>query len=189
MAWLVISALFQHVCWCTRCQSTFGHVNGHICLHGWLTHGPTPGGFVGPLAGCLVAAALVLKITFCLLQQPQGGALSRAAVRSFRTRNPAHNCMTCGPGPPCHRLGCLGPRCPSSGISCGDSGARERVSLNKDLGFLEKGFTPRAAVTFSHSLPISCAPLHSCSSVPRPRRRTRHGFAWSSWPLSVIPNL
>jgi hypothetical protein len=29
------------------------------------------------------------KITFCLLQWPQGGALSRVAVRSFRTRNPA----------------------------------------------------------------------------------------------------
>jgi hypothetical protein len=57
-------------------------------------------------------------------------------------------CMTCGPGPPCHRVGCLGPRCVSGGISCGDSGARGRVSLNKDLGFLEKGFTPRAAVTF-----------------------------------------
>jgi hypothetical protein len=34
-------------------------------------------------------------ITFCLLQRPRGGALSRAAVRtvvcSFRTRNPAHS--------------------------------------------------------------------------------------------------
>jgi hypothetical protein len=62
------------------------------------------------------------------------------------------NCMTCGPGPPCHKLGCLGLRCPSIGISCGDSGARGRVSLNKDSSFLEKGFTPRATVTFSHSL-------------------------------------
>jgi hypothetical protein len=40
---------------------------------------------------------------------------------------------------------------------------RGRVSLNKDLGFLEKGFTPRAAVTFSHSLPIA-APL--CLRAP-----------------------
>jgi hypothetical protein len=83
------------------------------------------------------------------------------------------NCMTCGPGPPCHRLGCLGPRYPSSEISCGDSGARRRVSLNKDSRFLEKGFTPRAAGTISHSLPIACAPLPLCSSAPRPRRRTR----------------
>jgi hypothetical protein len=30
------------------------------------------------------------------------------------------NRMTCGPGPPCHRLGCLGPWCPSSEIFCGD---------------------------------------------------------------------
>jgi hypothetical protein len=74
--------------------------------------------------------------------------------------------MTCGPGPPCHRLGCLGPRYPSSGISCGNSGARGWVSLNEDSGFLEKGFTPRAAVTLSHSLPIDCASLPSCSSTP-----------------------
>jgi hypothetical protein len=47
-----------------------------------------------------------------------------------------------------------------------------RVSLNKDSGFFEKGFTPRAAVTFSHSLPIGYAPLPSCFSAPRPRRRT-----------------
>jgi hypothetical protein len=90
------------------------------------------------------------------------------------------NCMTCGPGPPCQTLGCLGPRCSSNGISCGISGARGRVSLKKDSCFLEKEFTPRAAVTFSHSLPIGCAPLPSCSSVPRPRRRTRHGFTQSS---------
>jgi hypothetical protein len=93
-------------------------------------------------------------------------------VRRFALSSPEirhTNCMTCGPRPPCHRLGCLGPRCPLNGISCGDSGVHGRVSLNKDSGFLEKGFTPRAAVTFSHSLPISCAPLPSCSSVPRPR--------------------
>jgi hypothetical protein len=89
--------------------------------------------------------------------------------------------MTCGPRPPCHRLGCLGSRCPSSGISCGDSGARGRVSLNKDSGFLEKGFTPRAAVTFSHSLPIGYIPLPSCSSVPHSRCRTCHGLAFSLW--------
>jgi hypothetical protein len=90
------------------------------------------------------------------------------------------NRMTCGPGPPCHRLGCLGSWYSSNRISCNDSGARGRVSLNKDSGFLEKGFTPRAAVTLSHSLPITCAPLPSCSSVPRPCHRTRHGFTWSS---------
>jgi hypothetical protein len=95
------------------------------------------------------------------------------------------NCMTCRPGPPCHRLGCLGPRCPLSGISYGDSGARGRVSLNRDSCFLEKGFTPRAAVTLSHSLPFDCASLPSCSSALRPRRRTCHGFAWSSRPLLV----
>jgi hypothetical protein len=30
------------------------------------------------------------------------------------------NCMTRGPGPPCHRLGCLDPRCSSRMISCSD---------------------------------------------------------------------
>jgi hypothetical protein len=61
------------------------------------------------------------------------------------------NCMTCGPGPPCHRLG------------CGNSGARGRVSLNKDSGFLEKGFTSRAAGTLC-ILSQSLAPL--CLRVP-----------------------
>jgi hypothetical protein len=76
--------------------------------------------------------------------------------------------MTCGPGPPCHRVGCLGPRCASGGISCGDSGTRGRVSLNRDSGFLEKGFTPRAAVTFLYSLPIACA---LCLRAPLLRAR------------------
>jgi hypothetical protein len=123
-----------------------------------------------------------LKVTLCLLQRPQGKA-ARYRVRRFTLSAPEiqrTTCMTCGPRPLCQRLGCLGLRCPSSGISCGDSGARERVSLNKDSGFVEKGFTPRAAVTLSHSLPIAYAPLPSCSFVPCPRHRTRHGFAWSS---------
>jgi hypothetical protein len=81
------------------------------------------------------------------------------------------NRMTCGPGPPCHRLGCLGPWCPSNEISCGDSGTRGRVSLNKDSGFLEKGFTLRAAVTFSHSLPID-APLCLCAPLLHARAAT-----------------
>jgi hypothetical protein len=53
-------------------------------------------------------------------------------VRWFAARSPEirHiNYMTFGPGPPCHKLGCLCPRCPSNGISSGDSGARGRVSL------------------------------------------------------------
>jgi hypothetical protein len=104
----------------------------------------------------------------------------RFTSRSFRTRNPAHKLYDSWTGPPCHRLGCLGPRCSSNGISCGVSGARGIVSLKKDSGFPEKGFTPRATVTFSRSLPIDCATLPLCSSVPRPRHRTRHGFARSS---------
>jgi hypothetical protein len=56
------------------------------------------------------------------------------------------SCMTCGPGPPCHRLGCFGAR--RARFSTASRGASERVCL-------EKGFTPRAAVTLSHSLPIA----------------------------------
>jgi hypothetical protein len=36
--------------------------------------------------------------------------------------------MTCGPRPPCQRLGCLGVRCALDGISCSVSG-REWESL------------------------------------------------------------
>jgi hypothetical protein len=69
---------------------------------------PTPDGFAGPRAGRLVAAALVLKITFCLLQRPQGGALSRAAVRSFRTRNLAHKLYDLWTRPPVSQTGLPG---------------------------------------------------------------------------------
>jgi hypothetical protein len=56
-------------------------------------------------------------------------------------------CMTCGPGPPCHRLGCFGAR--RVRFSVASRGVRGRV-------FLEKGFSPRAAVTLSHSLQLLC---------------------------------
>jgi hypothetical protein len=36
--------------------------------------------------------------------------LARAVVRFFRTKVQRATRMTCGPGPPCHRLGCLGAR-------------------------------------------------------------------------------
>jgi hypothetical protein len=84
------------------------------------------------------------------------------------------SCMTCGPRPPCHRPGCFGAR--RARFSAASRGASERV-------FPEKGFTPRAAVTLSHSLPTVVpfrlralrAPLHSRSSAFR--RRSRHGHA------------
>jgi hypothetical protein len=84
------------------------------------------------------------------------------------------SCMTCGPRPPCHRLGCFGAR--RTKFSAVSRGASGRV-------FLKKGFTPRAAVTLSHSLPAVasfrlralCAPLHSRSSTFR--RRSHHGLA------------
>jgi hypothetical protein len=95
----------------------------------------------------------------CLLQRPKEAHYRRARRFALSALGVWHtNRMTCGPGPPCHGLGCFGPWCPSNGISCDDSGTHRRVSLNKDSGFLEKGFTPHAAVTFSHFLPIA-APL------------------------------
>jgi hypothetical protein len=55
--------------------------------------------------------------------------------------------MTCGPGPPCHRLGCFGAR--RARFSAASRGASGRV-------FLEKGFTPHATVTLSHFLQLLC---------------------------------
>jgi hypothetical protein len=65
------------------------------------------------------------------------------------------SCMTCGPEPPCQRLGRLGARCTSDGISRG---------ANRGV-FLEKGFSPCAAATLSHFLPL-LRPFVSKPSVP-----------------------
>jgi hypothetical protein len=89
------------------------------------------------------------KLPFVFCSGPKKAHYRRVQQFALSAPEIRHTkCMTCGPGHPCHRLGCLGPRYPSSRISCGDSGACGRVSLNRDSGFLEKGFTPRAAVTF-----------------------------------------
>jgi hypothetical protein len=71
--------------------------------------------------------------------------------------------MTCGPRPPCHRLGCLGAHRARFSVAIEERG---RVSLTRTLVSLKKEFTPHAAVTFSYSLPIDCASLPSCSSAP-----------------------
>jgi hypothetical protein len=87
--------------------------------------------------------------------------------------DPHTSCMTCGPGPPCHRLGCFGAR--RSRFSVASRGASGRV-------FLEKGFTPRAAVTLLHFLQL----LRPFASEPSaPLRRSCHGLASSSRALSV----
>jgi hypothetical protein len=78
--------------------------------------------------------------------------------------------------------GALGVR--RAGFPVATRGTSERVCL-------EKGFTPRAAVTLSHSLAIVapfrlralCAPLHSRSPAPHLHRRRRHDFAWPTRPL------
>jgi hypothetical protein len=85
----------------------------------------------------------------------RGGSLLARRFAFFALGDRHTNCMTRGPGPPCPRLGRLGARCASDRIS---QGASERV-------FLEKGFTPRAAVTLSHSLQ-SLRPFASELSVP-----------------------
>jgi hypothetical protein len=61
-----------------------------------------------------------------------------------------------GPGPPCHRLGYFSARrVRFSAVSRGASGGV----------FLEKGFSPRAAVTLSHFLQLLC-PFAFKFSVP-----------------------
>jgi hypothetical protein len=55
------------------------------------------------------------------------------------------SCMTCGSGPPCHRMGCLSAR--RARFPAASRGASGRV-------FLEKGFTPCAEDTLSNSLQL-----------------------------------
>jgi hypothetical protein len=79
----------------------------------------------------------------------------RTTVRLFALGDRRTSCMTCGPGPPCQRLGRLDARCASDGISWGASGGV----------FLEKGFSPCATVTLSHSLQL-LRPFASEPSTP-----------------------
>jgi hypothetical protein len=72
-----------------------------------------------------------------------GGSLLAWRFAFFALRDPHTSYMTCRPGPPCQRLGCFGAR--RARFSAASWGASGRV-------FHEKGFTPRAAVTLSHSL-------------------------------------
>jgi hypothetical protein len=74
----------------------------------------------------------------------RGGSLLARQFAFFVLGDRRTSCMTRGPGPPGQRLGRLVARCVSNGISWGTS---RRV-------FLEKGFTPRATVTLSHSLQL-----------------------------------
>jgi hypothetical protein len=76
--------------------------------------------------------------------------------------------MTCGPGPSCHRMGRLGVRCASMGISCSVSDWSGRVCL-------KEGFALCAAVSLSHFLPIA-APfrLRDLCAARRWRRRRKH---------------
>jgi hypothetical protein len=76
--------------------------------------------------------------------------------RSFRAQNPAHKLYDLWIWAPSHKLGFLGPRCPSNGISCGVSGVRGRVSLEKD--------SPRVQQLPFRVLSQSVAPL--CLRAP-----------------------
>jgi hypothetical protein len=86
----------------------------------------------------------------------------RVAVRLLSTQRPSHQLYDLWTQAPCHRLGCFGAR--RARFSAASQGTSGRV-------FLEKGFTPRAVVTLSHSLQLLCpfafelsAPL--CIRVP-----------------------
>jgi hypothetical protein len=111
-----------------------------------------------------------------------GGSLLAWRFAFFALGDPHTSCMTCKPGPPCHRLGRIGAR--RARFSAVSRGASKGV-------FLEKGFTPRAAITISHFLPTVApfclralrAPLHFRSSAFH--RRSRHGLASPSRALPV----
>ena len=85
-----------------------------------------------------------------------GGSLLAWRSAFFALGDPHASCMTCGLGPPCHRLGCFG-ACRAR-FSMASQGASGRV-------FLEKGFTPRAVVTLSHFLQL-LRPFASEPSAP-----------------------
>jgi hypothetical protein len=74
-----------------------------------------------------------------------GGSLLAWRFAFSAPGDPHTSCMTCGPGSLCHRLGCFGAR--RARFSAASRGTSGRV-------FLEKGFTPRAVVTLSHSLQL-----------------------------------
>jgi hypothetical protein len=114
----------------------------------------------GPVseAGPLLSAVMKRRTT------TSGGSLLARLFAFSALGDPHTSCMTRGPGPPCQRLDCFGVRrarfpAASQGTSKGD--------------FLEKGFTPHAAVTLPHFLPTVapfrlralCAPLHLHSSA------------------------
>jgi hypothetical protein len=104
------------------------------------------------------------------MERRAGGGLLLAWRFAFSALGDPHtSCMTCGPGRLCQRLGCFGAR--RARFSAASQGTSGRV-------FLEKGFTPRAAVTLSHSLQLLrpfalelsaplclCAPLLSAAEV------------------------
>jgi hypothetical protein len=85
-----------------------------------------------------------------------GGSLLAWRFAFFVLIDPRTSCMTCGPGPACHRLGCFGAR--RVRFSVASRGASGRVCL-------EKGFTPHAVVTLPHSLQ-SLRPFAFELSVP-----------------------
>jgi hypothetical protein len=102
---------------------------------------------------------------------------SGVVVRLLSTRRPAHQLYDLWPRAPVLEDGSLW-------CAPGEMSASRRV-------FLEKGFSPRAAVTLSHSLfllrpsafELSVPPLHSRSPAPHLRHRRRHDFAWPTRPL------
>jgi hypothetical protein len=74
-----------------------------------------------------------------------GGGLLLVAVRLLSTQRPAFHLYDLWARTPCHRLGCFSARW--ARFPAASRGASVSV-------FLEKGFTPRAAVTLSHSLQL-----------------------------------
>jgi hypothetical protein len=74
-----------------------------------------------------------------------GGLLFTWRFAFLALGDPHTSCMTCGPGPPCHMLGCLGAH--RTRFPAASQGVSGEV-------FLEKGFSSRAVVTLSHFLQL-----------------------------------
>jgi hypothetical protein len=106
-----------------------------------------------------------------------GGSLLAWWFAFFALGDPHTSCMTCGPGPPCHRLGCFGAR--RARFSVASRGASEGVSL-------EKGFTPSAAVKLSHFL-YSLRPFAFELSAPLCIRAPQHSAAVVAMALLAHP--
>jgi hypothetical protein len=111
-----------------------------------------------------------------------GGSLLAWRFAFSALRDQHTSCMTCGPEPPCHRLGCFGAR--RARFFTASRGASRRACPKKGIHPVCSSY----ALAFS---PNGCALLPPSSlrsfafEVSALRRRRRHDFAW---PTRSLPD-